>query len=148
MVLRGKEDSMTQQAFVKKQLTDGRVEVVVHRQSACSHNCADCAGCGSMIHQDNVTVVAENALGAKVGQTVTVESATGKVLSVAALIYLLPFVGLFGAYLLLGRYSEGVAALGAVVSFLVMLLAVCIPLDRHLKRKNTMTFRVIAVGES
>lgn len=139
---------MTQQAFVKKQLPGGKVEVVVHRQSACSHNCADCAGCGSMIHQDNVAVVAENTLGARVGQTVTVESSTGKVLSLAALIYLLPFVGLFGAYLLLGRYSEGVAALGAVAAFVVVLLGVCIPLDRYLKRHRSVTFRVVAVGES
>lgn len=139
---------MTQKAFVKKQLADGKVEIVVHRQSACSHNCADCAGCGSMIHQDNVTAVAEDPLGARVGQQVTVESSTGKVLSLAALIYLLPFVGLFGAYLLLAGQSEGVAALGAVGSFVVVLLAVCIPLDRYLKRHKSVTFRVVALGES
>lgn len=139
---------MTQKAFVKKLLPGGKVEIVVHRQSACSHNCAECAGCGSMIHQDNVTAVAEDPLGSHVGQTVTVESSTGKVLSLAALIYLLPFVGLFAAYLLLGRCSEGVAALGAVGTFLVVLLGVCIPLDRYLKRHKSVTFRVIALGES
>lgn len=138
---------MTQKAFVRKQLPGGKVEVVVHRQSACSHNCADCAGCGSMIHQDNVTAVADDPLGARVGQTVTVESSTGKVLSLAALIYLLPFVGLFGAYLLLGGMSEGVAALGAIGTFLVVLLGVCLPLDRYLKRHKTVTFRVVALGE-
>lgn len=138
---------MTQKAFVRKQLPGGRVEVVVHRQSACSHNCADCAGCGSMIHQDNVTAVADDPLGASVGQTVTVESSSGKVLSLAALLYLLPFVGLFAAYLLLGGMGEGIAALGAIGAFLVVLLAVCLPLDRYLKRHKTVTFKVVALGE-
>ncbi len=136
---------MTQRAVVKRRLDRGKVEIVVHRQSACSHNCADCAGCGSLIREPDITAVAEDALGARVGQQVTVESASGKVLGLAALLYLLPFVGLFAAYLLLNGRPEGVAALGSVGAFLLVLLGVCLPLDRYLRRHKAVTFRVVAL---
>lgn len=136
---------MTQRAVVKRRLDREKVEIVVHRQSACSHNCADCAGCGSLIREPDITAVAEDALGARVGQQVTVESASGRVLGLAALLYLLPFVGLFAAYLLLGGRSEGVAALGSVGAFFLVLLGVCLPLDRYLRRHKAVTFRVVAL---
>ncbi len=136
---------MTQRAVVKRRLGASTVEILVHRQSACSHNCADCAGCGSLIREPEVTAVAEDALGARVGQQVTVESASGKVLGLAALLYLLPFVGLFPAYLLLNGRSEGVAALGSVGAFFLVLLGVCLPLDHYLRRHKAVTFRVVAL---
>lgn len=136
---------MTQKAMVKRRLSAEKVEIVVHRQSACSHNCADCAGCGSLIHEPDVTAVAEDVLGARVGQRVTVESASGKVLGLAALLYLLPFAGLFATYLLLNGRTEGVAALGSICAFFLVLLGVCLPLDRYLRRHKAVTFRVVAL---
>lgn len=137
---------MTQRALVTRRLDKDRVEVRVERVSACSHDCDSCAGCGSMVQTGQLTAVAQDPLGAKVGQHVLVGSVSSRLLKMAALLYLLPFAALFAAYLLLGSASEGMAALGGVAAFLVVLLGVCIPLDRHLRRHN-ITLRVIGLGK-
>lgn len=136
---------MTQRAVVKRRLGADRVEIAVRRVSACSHNCADCAGCASMIHTPEVTAVAEDDMGAQVGQQVTVESASRPVLWYAFLLYLLPFAGLFGAAVALQRFGEGIAAGGAVAVFLAVLGGVSLPLDRYLRRHKAVTYRVVAV---
>lgn len=135
-----------QRALVTRRLDQSRIEVRVERTSACSHDCDSCAGCGSMIHQPQITAVAQDPLGAKVGQYVLVGSRSSPVLRMAALLYLLPFAALFAVYLLLGNTSEGVAALGGVGAFVVVLLGVCIPLNRSLRRKN-ITLRVVGLGQ-
>ncbi len=138
---------MTQRAVVRRRLSGGKVEVQVKRMSACSHDCDSCAGCGSMVNAGEVIAVAQDDLGARVGQSVTVETASSRVLKLAAALYLLPFVGLFGAYLLMGNASEGAAALAAVGAFFLVLLGVCIPLDRYLRRHRAVTLRVVALEE-
>lgn len=137
---------MTQRAMVTRRLDKDRVEVRVQRVSACSHDCDSCAGCGSMVHSGQLTAVAQDPLGVQVGQYVLVSSVSSRLLKIAALLYLLPFAALFAAYLLLDNASEGVAALGGVAAFLVVLLGVCIPLDRHLRRHN-ITLRVVGLGK-
>lgn len=136
---------MTQRAVVKRRLGADRVEIAVRRVSACSHNCADCAGCASMIHTPEVTAVAEDAMGAQTGQQVTVESASKPVLWYAFLLYLLPFAGLFATAVALQRFGEGIAAGGAVTAFLAVLGGVSLPLDRYLRRHKAVTYRVVAV---
>lgn len=138
---------MIQRAVVKRRVGEGKVEISVKRVSACSHNCADCAGCGSMIHSPEITAVAEDAFGAQVGQRVAVESASKPVLWYAFLLYLLPFVGLFAAAVALRPFGEGMAALGAVAAFVVLLAGVSLPLERYLRRHKAVTYRVIAVEE-
>lgn len=138
---------MIQRATVTRRLDNERVEVRIQRMSACSHDCDSCAGCGSMVHQPQLFSVAQDPLGAEVGQQVAVESVSSRVLKLAALVYLLPFGGLFAAYLLLRNASEGIAALGSVGAFLLVLLGVCIPLERHLRR-HSITLRVVGLGES
>lgn len=138
---------MIQRATVTRRLDESRVEVRIQRRSACSHDCDNCAGCGSMVHQPQLISVAQDPLGAKVGQSVAVASVSSRILKLAALVYLLPFVGLFAAYLLLRNTTEALAALGSVGAFLLMLLCVCIPLDRHLRR-HSITLRVVGLGES
>lgn len=137
---------MTQRALVTRRLDQDRVEVRIQRQSACSHDCDSCAGCGSMVRTAPLTAVAQDPLGAQVGQYVLVGSVSSRLLKMAALLYLLPFAALFAAYLLLGNASEGVAALGGVAAFLAVLLGVCIPLERHLRRHN-ITLRVMGLGK-
>lgn len=136
---------MTQQATVLRRLSEGRVEISVRRQSACGHSCAGCGGCGAG-SAPSVTAVAEDSLGAQPGQRVTVESATRRILPLAGLLYLLPFLAFFAAYLLLHEAREGVAALGAVGGFLAVLLGVCLPLDRYMRRRRVVTFRVTGIG--
>lgn len=138
---------MTQRAVVTRRLSGDRVEVLVKRMSACAHDCDHCAGCGSMVKEPELTAVAQDLLGAKAGQRVTVETASSRVLKLAAAVYLLPFAGLFAAYLLMANASEGMAALVAVGAFFVVLLGVAIPLDRYLRRRKAITYRVVALEE-
>lgn len=138
---------MTQKAVVRRKLGTNRVEIAVKRASACGHNCADCAGCASIAHAPTVTAVAEDAFGARVGQQVTVETATKTVLWYAFLLYLLPFLGLFAAAAVLQGYGEGVAALGSVGVFIGVFAGVCLPLERWISRHKAVTYRVIAVEE-
>lgn len=136
---------MTQRAVVKRRLGADRVEILVKRVSACSHNCADCAGCGSMVKTPDMTAVAEDTMGAQAGQQVTVESASKPLLWYAFLLYILPFVGMFAAAAALQGTSEGLAALVAVGTFVGVLAGVSLPLDRYLHRHKAVTFRVVAV---
>ena len=65
---------MTQIATVE-QVLDGRYAVVsVARQTACGHNCAECAGCG--VTGTAVRAKAENPIGAEPGARVVVRSST------------------------------------------------------------------------
>ena len=137
---------MTQKAIVQRRLDGDRVEVRVKRVSACSHDCDSCAGCGSMVHVGDLTAVAQDLLGARVGQQVTVESSTSQTLGLAAALYLLPFVALFVAYLLMADASEGLAALVSVGAILRTLAGVSFPLNRRLRRR-AVTMRVVALGE-
>ena len=137
---------MTQKAIVKRRLSGEKVEVQVKRVSACSHDCDKCAGCGSMVHVGDLTAVAQDLLGARVGQQVTVESSTSQTLGLAAALYLLPCVGLFVAYLLMSKASEGLSALVSIGAFLLVLVGVSIPLDRLLRRR-AVTLKVVALEE-
>lgn len=83
---------MEQTVRVRKVHTDGTAEVVLIRQSACSGDCHQCAGCGAA--EETVVFTAKNTLDAKPGDLVKVETATGAVLQAAAITYLLP-LGLF-----------------------------------------------------
>lgn len=138
---------MTQRAVVKRRLGPDRVEISVKRVSACSHNCADCAGCASMIHTPEVTAVAQDEMGARAGQQVTVESASKPVLWYAFLLYLLPFVALFAAAVVLQGQGDGIAAGGAVAAFVAALAGISLPLDRYLRRRKVVAYRVVAVEE-
>ncbi len=88
---------MTQIATVKRLVGETSAEVLVRRLSACGHDCASCGGCGPK-SAAQVTAVADNALGARPGDTVRVESGSGRVLGMAAALYLVPFVLLFAGY--------------------------------------------------
>ena len=63
-----------------------RVELSIMRQSACGHDCSKCgAGCSMMTPQE-VLVVADDPVGVQPGDTVTVESSTGKMMKAAVVV--------------------------------------------------------------
>lgn len=122
---------MQQKAKVHKLLPNGRAELVVQRQSACSGDCGSCGGCGAV--QQTLLLTAKNAIGAAEGDLVYVETATGLVLKAAALVYLLPLilflVGYFMAISLGGwAYAVGIAG------FLLGLLPATL-FDRALRKR-------------
>ena len=79
---------------------------------------------------------ARNPIGAKAGEMVFVESATGPVLKAAAMLYLLPLALFIGAYLVGMRWQ-----LGGLFGFVAFALgiALVVAYDRLvMKKKNTV----------
>lgn len=133
---------MTQIATVEKILASGLAEVAVPRQSACAHECSECAGCGStgaVVHAR-----AQNPIGAQPGQKVVVESSTKKLLGIAGLVYLVPL-----ALFLLG-YGIGAAAgwnggmryLPAAAGFGIG-VALALIYDRKIRKQGGVTFTIV-----
>ena len=136
---------MTQTATVKRLVSSRKAEIVVRRESACGHHCATCEGC-KMDAPPNVTVPAENDAGARPGDTVTVETSSVHVLGMAAVVYLLPFVLFFALYLAAGAlsFSTPVSVTLGVVGFAAGAAADLL-LDRRVKRKQALSFRIVSV---
>ena len=137
---------MVQTAKVTKVLPDGRAEVSVRRQSACGHDCSKCGGgCSEMMVSATVAVIADNPVRALPGDSVTVESSTGRILGAAVVVYLVPFLLFFLGYFLgAGRSEGGAAALGGVGFAAGVALAVLA--DRRMRRGRAITFRITAIG--
>lgn len=97
-------------------------KVSVIRSSSCGENCAMCkGGC-----KPGATVIsARNAAGAMIGDRVILEIGSGKALSAAAIVYVLPLVLMLGAALAAFALNAGdtIAALCALTAFCVGFLA-------------------------
>lgn len=135
---------MTQTAVVEQRLAHGLTQVRVLQRSACGHDCEQCGGgCGS---SRVLRLQAKDPLGAEPGDTVTLETGTGKVLGAAALVYLLPLLTLFssigGAVLLkLGEGGTALVGLGG------LLLGCCLAaaINRWLRQDRPLEYTIIAV---
>ncbi|MBE6915444.1 MAG: hypothetical protein E7471_02290 [Ruminococcaceae bacterium] len=108
---------MTQSAQVIALIDENRAKVRVERMSACGHDCSTCEGCG--LQSASIEAVANNPVGAKVGDTVLVESSSKEVLRLASLTYLLPVVLFFVLFFVLRALgvSESASAIGAILGF-------------------------------
>lgn len=138
---------MEQTARVTRLMGAGLAEIAVKRKSACGHDCATCAGkCSELLVESEVKAVASNPLHAQPGDTVRVESRTGQVLQIAAVVYLVPlllfFVFCFAGAGITGRESVGLA-LGGLGFALGIALAVA--LNGVVRRHNKTTFAIIAI---
>lgn len=139
---------MRQTAQVVQITPNGHAQVKVRRASACAsaHNCGSCDHCSMMENAPEIVVDAENAYGAQVGDTVVVESSTGKVLGAAALLYLVPVLLFFLGYFLgnsLAWPESGSIALGGG-GFALGLLGAW-GLDRY-RRSRPVTYRIVSAG--
>ena len=125
---------MEQLVRVIKTNEDGTATVVHIRESACSGDCHKCSGCGAA--KETIVFDAKNELGARVGDLVKVESATGPVLQAALVMYMLPII-LFIAGYALGDILLGMGALGGGICFAAS-IAIAVAYDRKvLKKKGT-----------
>ncbi len=122
---------MIQTVIVSTACEDGTAQVLHLRQSACSGDCHQCAGCGAA--QEKLLFTARNPIGAQPGDTVLVESESGPVLLGAAVLYMLPLVLFFLGYAL-GAALWRKGALTGCLAFLVSVL-LCILYDRRIAKK-------------
>ena len=129
---------MDQTVRVKKAYPDGTADVIRIRESACSGDCHKCSGCGAV--QQAMIFQARNPIGARPGDLVTVESATGPVLKAAAVLYLLPLVLFIAGYLVGMQWSLG-GLVGALAFGLSILLVVCY--DRLVMKKKNTVYTII-----
>ena len=122
---------MEQRATVKRLLPDGQAELHILRHSACAGDCDSCGGCGSA--EQSFLVIADNPIGAEVGDVVCMESESSPVLKAAALVYLIPLVGFLGGFLwgnMVGRWAVLLGLAGFVLGIIPAFIY-----NHHLKRK-------------
>jgi sigma-E factor negative regulatory protein RseC len=125
---------MEQLVRVIKTHENGTATVVHIRESACSGDCHKCSGCGAA--KETIVFDAVNALGARVGDLVKVEAASGPVLQAALILYMLPMALFFAGYGL-GQWLFGMGGLGGAVCF-ALSIAIAVIYDRKvLKKKST-----------
>jgi sigma-E factor negative regulatory protein RseC len=135
---------MLQNATVKRIASDSRVEIAVLRQSACGHKCDNCDTC-SMFPQPEATVFAENHLNVKIGDHVLVETASGRILGAAAMLYLIPFVLFFAGYLWAGTWSvdESTAIIAGLFGLVLGIVPVLL-LNRHWNKRK-LNFKIVEI---
>lgn len=136
---------MTQTVRVIHCNEDATAEVIHIRQSACSGDCHQCAGCGAA--RESLRLRVNNPIGAEPGDMVVIESRSGPILAAAAVLYMVPLLLFFAGYLLGSIWSRG--ALIAGVSFCAGVAGV-VAYDRLVLRKKTTTYTITgyAPGES
>ena len=120
---------------------DGTARVLHIRQSACSGDCHKCSGCGAV--QEKLVFTAQNPIGAKPGDVVTVQTQTGPVLAAAAVLYVLP-LALFFLGCALGSLWGRMILAGGVGFLLGIALAVCY--DRLAAKKKTTQYTITGYG--
>ena len=131
---------MTQTATVAAVQGPGVVRVTVARQSACSHDCSTCAGCGAV--PGSITVLAKTDLDLTPGDLVELYSRSSRILPIAALVYLGPVLLFLMGYLLPQGVSEAGRGLLGGIGF-VMGLALAVLADRRLRRNGGAGYRVV-----
>lgn len=129
---------MEQTVKVRNTLKNGMAEVIRIRESACSGDCHKCSGCGAQ--SETMILTVHNPIGAKAGDMVVIESATGPVLKAAAMLYILPVVLFLLGYLV----GENLWALGPVFGILGIVLGLVLVklYDRHLQKKKDPIYTI------
>lgn len=99
--------------------------------------------------QPTVTALAENTVDAKVGELVVVETENAQLMGIIAFVYLVPMVLLVTGYLLAQAFglTQGWCILAGVIAFGVSVLFI-VALDRWVKRRKSIQFRIVAHKEA
>ena len=129
---------MEQVVRVRQCFVDGTAQVVCIRESACSGDCHKCSGCGAA--KEMILLTAVNALGAKPGDLVTIQSETAPILKAAMVLYMMPLVLFFAGYAAgaaLG-ISGGLAGCLAFAASIVLIVVY----DRRMAKKDTAIYTI------
>lgn len=135
---------MEQRVFVKTVCEDGTALVVHARQSACSGDCHKCSGCGAA--GETIILKAKNPIGAKPGDQVRIESASGPVLKAAAVLYMAPVVLFFLGYSVGALLLKAGAPSGCAAFVLGIVLAVVY--DRKVVRRQDPGYTITGFAEN
>ena len=117
---------------------DGRADIILVRESACSGDCHKCSGCGAQ--KETMIVTAENPIKASVGDFVVVTSDTASVMKAVLAVYLIPlvlFFAGFGAGMAMDFRPGLLGALGFLLG-----VAYAIWFDRHTAKKNDTVYTI------
>ena len=129
---------MEQIVRVHRLREDGRADIILVRESACSGDCHKCSGCGAA--KEGIELMAKNPIGAKIGDFVTIEAATGPVLRGAAVLYMMPLLLFFLGYAL-GAVVWSKGGLAGCLGF-VLGIALVIVYDRRVAAKNETAYTI------
>ena len=129
---------MEQLVRVREVFEDGTALVIHVRESACSGDCHKCSGCGAA--KEAIVLVADNTIGAAVGDFVKISSDSAPVLRGAAVLYMMPLVLFFLGYAL-GAVLWGMGALVGCLAF-VLGIALVIAYDRLVAAKNQTVYTI------
>ena len=128
---------MEQIVRVRRVLPDGKAEIFIVRESACSGDCHKCSGCGAA--KETVIVTAENPIGAGTGDFVNLQTDSKQILGMAMLVYMLPLVLFFAGYAL----GEWLGLGGLLMGCLGFALAVvCIVIGDRWAQKNSTVYTI------
>ena len=129
---------MEQIVRVHRLRPDGKADIILVRESACSGDCHKCSGCGAQ--KETMIVTAENPIRAEVGDFVTLSSDTASVMKAVLAVYLVPLVLFFAGYAL--GYSLGLS--GGIVGALGFVLGIffAIWFDRRTAKKNDTVYTI------
>ena len=129
---------MEQLVRVKETYDNGTALVVLVRESACSGDCHKCSGCGAA--KEAVLFTADNLIGARRGDLVKVESATGPVMKAAVVLYVIPLVLFFLGYYL-GTFVN-LPTLAGCLGFCLG-IALVVVYDRKVVKKQNTGYTII-----
>ncbi len=87
---------MEQIVRVHRLREDGRADIILVRESACSGDCHKCSGCGAA--KETMIVAADNPIKAQVGDFVTLSSDTASIMKAVVAVYLVPMVLFFAGF--------------------------------------------------
>ena len=133
--------------------TNGNMAVVeAERKSACvgcenNTNGKSCSACSLLGGNKTIRASAKNAVGAKIGDKVQIESSSGRMLLYAFLVFILPIVAAVVSYAVAISIakSESIGLLFAAISFFAIVL-IDVTVSKAIS-KNTCDVNIIKIIE-
>ena len=122
-----------------REVYDNRTALVICiRESACSGDCHKCSGCGAA--KEAILLTADNPIGAKQGDFVTLRSETGPVLKAAMVLYMMPLVLFFTGYAI-GAAMNISGALTGSLAFAASIVLIVL-YDRRMANKDSTIYTI------
>ena len=129
---------MEQIVRVHRLREDGRADIILVRESACSGDCHKCSGCGAQ--KETMIVTADNPIRAEVGDFVTLTSDTSTIMKAVVAVYLVPLVLFFAGFALGTALGWGGPLVGGLGFVLGLVFAVWF--DRRTAKKGETVYTI------